>query len=1350
MFRQNKLRLLIVVLAIMLVLPLIKIRTSEASSNLKIMTTSTGTELKYRNSSEKVYGLSEYDYPTSEYRAVWVSTFVGDIPAYSTEQKFKQDANQVLDNMEKMGMNAIVFHVRTHNNALYKSDLNPIANWWQSVNFDKFDPLTWLIEECHNRGIEFHAWMNPYRVNSGFLGEDYPSNHPCKNPELILTNSSGAQILDPGSEIVQDFIVDTCMEFLERYDADAIHFDDYFYISGVKESLPAQEKRNNVDAFIEKLSNAMHEMNIKEGRAVQLGISPSGIYQNGGYVASPSYDKDGTLISPVYSNTSGFAHYDNYLYSDTKKWIDNEWIDYITPQAYWGMEHTGANFFELTRWWSWCVKYKKVNLYMGIGVYMAQENTTSGKYWQKNPNEIQNQILNAGMYDEIKGICLYKYSCLLDRENIILKNGVDLITNDYWNKRIPGVVIPRYATTLPSVKISGLKLDGAVLSWNKVDNVFGYMVYQVPKGETLNTKNINHVLVYTQDTFVNVSDTLNYDYYVSSVNRANVISDPTQYSLSNTNLYEQVIAQINSLPTNITLDNEELVIAIRAQYNSLNSEDKNKVTNYNNLVKAEETITKLKALKAKVETFLENVDTHINTDRILPTGPNMSWSYKNLNDANSYNITNGKRLKNYIADYVITLYLELTENELTYKQEVEINLSLLKKDETGLYYRNDPSSMSENHMGQYTNTTSFIGWSNATITVDKQVLFIAKDNYYKLTSNTINKCNWSSCAGVYYNSTDNNISMTLGQAFSTESPTYGYFVIGNNKQIKKVSENSANTQSVTLLPKETLVIIRYLDRIIDNTPFASLSNLTVGKTAYLTDYSESGVVTPQDEAQAVIELIDLIKTDISLEDEALIYSVKDAYDALSNEAKEYVTNYNRLTNAILVIERLKQELETLKQSTIVELNQHLDLSKYSVDNQQLIKQTIALAENNINNTNDSSEIIKIKNMTISELNQIKTLIDEAKEYYQIEREKFVSSIDLSSYSLTNQQNIENIISQMDKECLEIAELTNIKVDELIAKSRGQINQLPTYKDELENEIQKAKLDLTSYSEENKYSSTGQNQIDEILSNAFVELSNVKTIENIASIVTEYKQQIDKVITFDEEVAANRSDAIKELEDYINAIEDYHTNDEVKRLVDDEYSRIVEEINKETNKAKITKKVTDGKTAINHLVVVGYANYQYQISKGKINFDNYSQNMQKTINDLLATINSDITSEMTKENIDTKVVDVQTQISKLSTLADELKVKKEETKKYMNELSSNDLNEEQIKAYDDLLAEYTEKIDNATSESELSTLKGEINQKYESILAMRNSEKSNCSCKIATQVIMLITIALGCVIIRKKH
>lgn len=1254
---KNKIqsKILMIILMGLMILPLIKSTKVLASNNLKVMTSSTGSELKYRNSSEKVYGLDQYDYPTAEYRAVWVSTFVGDIPSYTTEAKFKSDANTILDNMVNMGMNAIVFHVRTHNNALYNSDLNPIATWWQNVNFEEFDPLEWLITECHNRGIEFHAWMNPYRVSSSsYVGEAYPAGHPCNNPSLILTNSDGSKILDPGSTIVQDFIVSTCMEFLDRYDADAIHFDDYFYISGVKTELSANQKRANVDAFIEKLSNSIHQMNLEEGRAVQLGISPSGIYQNGNYASSPSYDSNGNLISPIASNTSGFAHYGNYLYSDTKKWIDNEWIDYITPQAYWGMEHTGANFYELTRWWSWCVKYKKVNLYMGIGIYMAESSGSSASYWQRNNDEVKNQLLNAGMYDEIKGTCFYKYSTLLNTSNTIIRNGVNLITNDYWQKRIPGAVIQRYANIIPSIEVSNLNLSGNTLSWNKVDNVFGYMVYQVPKGETLDTSNINHVLEYTQNTQISNIDALTYDYYVSSVNRANVVSNPVKYGNTPTNSYEVVIANINSLPAEITLNDEEKVNIIKSQYDALSTSEQSYVTNYQVLANALSKIAKLKELKGKVDAFLVDFDNCVNSDRILPVGTNMKWSYKNLDDAQKYNIDTGKRLKNYLTEYLMPLYLEITEDGITYKQEVNINLSLLKKGQEGLVYRNDPSCMSTDHEGQYTGTTSYIGWSNATLTIGNQVLFIAVNNFFILNSSEITACDWTSCAGVYYNNSASNVTMTLGQAFSTASPTYGYFIIGSNKQVKVVSSDSPSTASVTLQKGETLVIIRYLDRLITNNPFNPLT-VTVGQSAYITNYDEM-VTTPEDEAESVVALINTIPSPLSLKDESLVNQIKELYDNLSAEAKTYVTNYNLLENALQEIVSLKETLEALRQEAIASLSSGINLNDYSSDNQIVINNIIKKATNNINNAIDEAEINQIVSVAKGEISLVKTINQELEEYYQSEYQKFVDSVILANYSTTNQGLINSVFDSINEEYENLVttnQLTKISIDNIFLSAQGKVNQIPTLADELKVAIQNAQAEITSYSELNDYTSSSQAVIDDILYNALDELAKVETIDDVNQTLLKYKALIDEVPTFEEEVNEYRNNATDELETYLSSITDTIEDEVLLNTITELVTSAISQINKETNLNKINNLVDQTKKAIDYEVVKAYANNKYYLLKQEIIFEDYSTSNQELINNLLATIISDITQTTTKDDIDSRVASTTTEIAQIKKFKEEL-------------------------------------------------------------------------------------------------
>ena len=284
-----------------------------------------GGYITYRNTSTQIKMPDEYIEPQSNFRAVWVSNVVNDIATYVNESQYKAEMMKVFDTIEYYNMNAIIFHIRTHHDAMYKSNLNRLSSNYTGVDFDEFDPLEWIIEESHRRGIEFHAWMNPYRVGSGTIesvAAKFPSNNPASNVDNLLSGSQNI-ILDPGSPEVRDFLVDTVMEVVQNYDVDAIHFDDYFYESGVDDSKTrakyntnnlqvADFRRLQVDTFIKDLHEALDDFNTKNGRHVQLGISPSGIYRNGSYVPASSYrwNPDGSLLYPLFSNTSGYSHFD--------------------------------------------------------------------------------------------------------------------------------------------------------------------------------------------------------------------------------------------------------------------------------------------------------------------------------------------------------------------------------------------------------------------------------------------------------------------------------------------------------------------------------------------------------------------------------------------------------------------------------------------------------------------------------------------------------------------------------------------------------------------------------------------------------------------------------------------------------------------------------------------------------------------------------------------------------------------------------------------------------------------------------------------------------------------------------
>lgn len=523
-----------------------------------------GNLLKYRNTQVQVMIPEEYIEQESDFRAVWISHLVGDFPSYSSESQYKAEVQKVLDTLEFFNINAMIFHIRTHNNALYKSELNPVASYYSKVNFDVFDPLEYIIEEAHKRGIEFHAWMNPYRLSTSYSGtvEQYAATQPsyniASNPEMIL-KSGNSLILNPGEPAVREFLIDTVMEVIENYDVDAIHFDDYFYISDVNDSHTRAKyntenlslgdfRRKQVDIFIRDLSAAMREYNLENNRAVQLGISPSGIYRNGSYVSLDkyTYDSKGNLTYPLGSNSSGFAHYDNYLYSDTKKWIDEEWIDYIIPQTYWSFEHGSAPYADLMDWWNMVVKNKNVNLYSGMGVYMAIE--SSNTYgWQTNEKEALNQVVYSSKLENVRGHSVYSYKHLRyaydnnpgsNTKMQMLVKQLNKMKNEAWNKLSLLPEVRTYdSVTLP--KVTDLKVELVnnknVISFNKVENAKFYAIYRSNSTITYSNDELidiiggsNNVITYTDN------EQGNFVYAVKPISVTNTLGEGATASRSGT------------------------------------------------------------------------------------------------------------------------------------------------------------------------------------------------------------------------------------------------------------------------------------------------------------------------------------------------------------------------------------------------------------------------------------------------------------------------------------------------------------------------------------------------------------------------------------------------------------------------------------------------------------------------------------------------------------------------------------------------------------------------------------------------------------------------------------------------
>ena len=338
---------------------------------------SNGKTVYYSGTQIAVKIPEEYKMQDTYFRGAWVTPLAGSIPAYSSKSQYQKEILEMFDILEYYNINALIFHVRIMNDALYPSKLNPLSGYMNTSE----DLLTWVIEECHKRGIEFHAWMNPYRVRNGqndlvSLAKEFPLNNMASDPNNLLQGSNSV-ILNPGIPKVKKWLVDVCMEVVQKYDVDAIHFDDYFYDYKVDDTTTRKLynteglslgnfRRKQVDDFIEDLSKNIRAYNEQTGKRVQLGISPSGVYRSGD--GKVTYDENGNAITNGSLTTTSYIHYDDYLYSDTLKWINNEWIDYILPQCYWSIEHPMCPYADLLDWWNRVAKYKKVNVYSGIGL----------------------------------------------------------------------------------------------------------------------------------------------------------------------------------------------------------------------------------------------------------------------------------------------------------------------------------------------------------------------------------------------------------------------------------------------------------------------------------------------------------------------------------------------------------------------------------------------------------------------------------------------------------------------------------------------------------------------------------------------------------------------------------------------------------------------------------------------------------------------------------------------------------------------------------------------------------------------------------------------------------------------
>lgn len=412
----------------------------------KVLTeTNSDKPITYLGTDETVKIATEYVAKNTDFRAVWVSAYVADVASYRSKEQYQAEITSVLDVMSYYNLNVMIFHVRILNDALYTTSMSPTSKYWKVDT--TWDALAWVIEECHKRGIEFHAWMNPYRVSTGAatidmasLAKKFPAVNPASDVNNMLRGSS-VVILNPAKQVVQNFLVNACMEVVRNYDVDAIHFDDYFYTDGIgnqddldykasKTTMSlADWRRDNVSNFIYRLSTQIRAYNRQNNKIVQFGISPSGVCKDGNGIVT--YNEDGDASSTGSLTRQG-GHYGDPLYSDSLRWVNEEWIDYICPQCYHGFETTNSSFHGKVSWWNKVVENKNVNLYIGIGLYM-----TGGKYWP-GEEEFYHQMLYLNTQKNVNGIAIFSYRHLKEAYiNSTSPKGVQVapIIENCWNQK---------------------------------------------------------------------------------------------------------------------------------------------------------------------------------------------------------------------------------------------------------------------------------------------------------------------------------------------------------------------------------------------------------------------------------------------------------------------------------------------------------------------------------------------------------------------------------------------------------------------------------------------------------------------------------------------------------------------------------------------------------------------------------------------------------------------------------------------------------------------------------------------------------------------------------------------------
>lgn len=475
--------------------------------------------------------------PKREFRGAWLHVIGQSQYMDMSTEKAKAYISDQLDKLQEAGCNAVIFQVRPTADAMYESELEPWSYWLTGKRGrapePMWDPLKYALDEAHRRGMEFHAWLNPYRVTST-PKEVLPSSHMVNKEPHRFVRFDGKIFFDPAYPENRDFICEVVKDITRRYDVDAIHIDDYFY------PYPANGKRFEADdASYRKFGNGMErrawrrhnvdmliqqlDTTIKNTKPwVRFGVSPFGIWRN-------------KANDPKGSESSGLQNYDD-LYADVLLWAEKGWIDYLVPQLYWTLDMKAAPSRKLAKWWNDNTP-AGVDLYIGQDVQRTMTNADPGT---GDRNELATKVRLSRELPNVKGNVWWHGYWVTGNlkgvaDSLATRHQRTLALPPAWGDKSVRPVAP-----------SGLKSeirDGmTIISWNppardteqSENDIIRYAVYEFFEGETPDIENTEALIAVTPVNALAVGPSdgslKGTVYLITALDRMNRESAPARFS----------------------------------------------------------------------------------------------------------------------------------------------------------------------------------------------------------------------------------------------------------------------------------------------------------------------------------------------------------------------------------------------------------------------------------------------------------------------------------------------------------------------------------------------------------------------------------------------------------------------------------------------------------------------------------------------------------------------------------------------------------------------------------------------------------------------------------------------------